>query len=80
MGGNAHTAVRWLCLAVYSHAYTTPQDPYSSPNLTDITILKRPSGEDWLVGQGAFGRVYKALRNGVQTVAVKVLLVVRARG
>lgn len=41
----------------------------------DIEIMKRPDGSDWTLGQGGFGRVYKALRNGVQPVAVKILKV-----
>eukprot|EP00887_Chlorella_sp_A99_P003887 scaffold11.g3887.t1 len=40
---------------------------------SEISIMKRPDGSDWELGSGGFGRVYKALRNGVQPVAVKVL-------
>ena len=41
----------------------------------ELEILKRPdgSGTDWELGRGAWGRVYKALRGGVQPVAVKEL-------
>jgi Protein kinase domain len=41
----------------------------------EIEIMKRPdgSGADWELGRGAWGRVYKALRGGVQPVAVKEL-------
>ena len=37
--------------------------------------MKRPDGSEWELGSGGFGKVYKALRNGVQPVAVKVLSV-----
>ena len=37
--------------------------------------MKRPDGSDWLLGSGGFGKVYKALRNGVQHVAVKIIVV-----
>ena len=37
--------------------------------------MKRPDGSDWELGSGGFGKVYKALRNGVQPVAVKMLSV-----
>ncbi|GAB4822994.1 hypothetical protein N2152v2_010040 [Parachlorella kessleri] len=39
----------------------------------DIEILKRPDGSEWLLGEGRYGRVYKALKGGVQAVAVKRL-------
>jgi serine/threonine protein kinase len=39
----------------------------------EIEILKRADGTDWQLGAGGFGTVYKAMRNGVQPVAVKVL-------
>ncbi|GAB4813247.1 hypothetical protein N2152v2_000293 [Parachlorella kessleri] len=38
-----------------------------------IQILRRPSGQPWRLGGGAFGQVYKALYDDVQVVAVKVL-------
>lgn len=37
--------------------------------------MKRPEGSDWELGCGGFGKVFKALRNGAQPVAVKVLTV-----
>jgi hypothetical protein len=37
--------------------------------------MKRSDGSDWELGAGGFGRVFKALRNGAQPVAVKVLTV-----
>ncbi|KAI3437798.1 hypothetical protein D9Q98_000245 [Chlorella vulgaris] len=39
----------------------------------EIEYMKRADGSDWELGAGGFGRVYKALRNGAQPVAVKVL-------
>lgn len=48
--------------------------PASSPPLpAEIQILKRSDGSEWRLGAGGFGTVYKAMRNGVQPVAVKVL-------
>jgi hypothetical protein len=51
------------------------QVPFSDWELRpeDIVICKRANGEDWQIGNGAFGQVYKATLNGVQTVAVKVV-------
>ncbi|KAL4424194.1 hypothetical protein ABPG75_001495 [Micractinium tetrahymenae] len=38
-----------------------------------ITIARRPDGTPWRLGSGGFGTVFKAFRNGVTPVAVKVL-------
>lgn len=43
-------------------------------NPEEIEIAKRPDGTDWILGQGGFGKVYKAMRDGVHPVAVKVLV------
>ncbi|GAB4815748.1 hypothetical protein N2152v2_002794 [Parachlorella kessleri] len=40
----------------------------------EIEIMKRPDGGDWELGSGGFGQVYKALRHGVQPVAVKIIM------
>lgn len=50
-------------------------DPYTGPqaDAASLEICRRPDGTLWLLGEGACGQVYKALRNGVQDVAVKVL-------
>ena len=32
----------------------------------DVEILRRPDGSDWLLGEGRYGKVYKALKGGVQ--------------
>ncbi|DBA77294.1 TPA: hypothetical protein ACH3X2_000816 [Trebouxia sp. C0005] len=39
-----------------------------------LAISKRPDGSPWELGTGAFGKVFKATLDGVQTVAVKQLL------
>ncbi|GAB4822983.1 hypothetical protein N2152v2_010029 [Parachlorella kessleri] len=39
----------------------------------EIEILRAPDGSEWLLGEGRYGRVYKALKGGVQVVAVKKL-------
>eukprot|EP00887_Chlorella_sp_A99_P002361 scaffold10.g2361.t1 len=36
----------------------------------EIEICRRPDGSEWELGTGGFGRVYKALRNHAQPVAV----------
>lgn len=38
-----------------------------------IQILRRRDGKPWVLGGGAYGQVYKALYDGVQVVAAKVL-------
>eukprot|EP00884_Botryococcus_braunii_P016058 jgi/Botrbrau1/3135/Bobra.0070s0107.2 len=38
----------------------------------ELQILKKPDGSEWELGSGAAGRVFKAVRNGVQIVAVKI--------
>ncbi|KAK9839800.1 hypothetical protein WJX81_002595 [Elliptochloris bilobata] len=39
----------------------------------EIRVCRRPNGAEWELGSGAFGKVFKAVRGGVQVVAVKVL-------
>ncbi|KAK9829623.1 hypothetical protein WJX72_006940 [[Myrmecia] bisecta] len=39
----------------------------------DIELCRRPDGSEWVLGEGSFGMVFRALRSGVQDVAVKTL-------
>ncbi|KAL3143486.1 hypothetical protein ABBQ38_002293 [Trebouxia sp. C0009 RCD-2024] len=57
-------------------------DPYTGPqaDAASLEICTRPDGSLWLLGEGACGQVYKALRNGVQDVAVKVLAAPQGNG
>lgn len=32
----------------------------------EIEVCKRPDGTEWLLGEGRYGKVYKALKGGVQ--------------
>jgi hypothetical protein len=41
--------------------------------LNELKVCVRPDGSEHIIGSGGFGKVYKALRNGVQPVAVKVI-------
>lgn len=52
-----------------------PVDLYTGPQAkrANLEICRRPDGTLWLLGEGACGKVYKAMRDGVQEVAVKVL-------
>ncbi|KAL0049131.1 hypothetical protein WJX82_007250 [Trebouxia sp. C0006] len=52
-----------------------PVDLYTGPQAkrANLEICRRADGTLWLLGEGACGKVYKAMRDGVQEVAVKVL-------
>ncbi len=39
----------------------------------DIEVCRTPEGKKWRLGEGGFGVVYKALMNGVDEVAVKLV-------
>lgn len=56
----------------------TPSLPSTHPDWStiaerDLAISVRPDGTPWLLGEGAYGRVYKGTLRGVQPVAVKAL-------
>ena len=54
-----------------------PRPPPPSTTTTideaDLTIALRPDGTPWLLGEGAYGRVFKGTLRDVQPVAVKAL-------
>ena len=57
-------------LSVKSHmvASVWPRDRHAGWEIPwrEIEILRYPDGSDWLLGEGRYGRVYKALMGGVQ--------------
>ena len=59
-------------------AFPQDDDPYGrlargwQLDPASLQILTKPDGSEWELGSGTSGRVYKALYNGVQEVAVKV--------
>lgn len=40
----------------------------------DIEICRHPDGSEWLLGQGRFGQVCKALKGGVQVIRCAALV------
>ena len=61
-----------------SAAFLADDDPYGrlargwQLDPASLQILTKPDGSEWELGAGTSGRVFKALYNGVQEVAVKV--------
>lgn len=45
----------------------------------DVEICRRPDGTEWVLGEGRYGKVYRAVKGGVQVVAVKKLQHVDSR-
>ncbi|KAK9805505.1 hypothetical protein WJX72_001765 [[Myrmecia] bisecta] len=39
----------------------------------EIEVCRRPSGSSWVLGEGSFGMVFRAVRGGIHDVAVKIL-------
>ena len=60
---------------IFAHRSFSGEVPWSDWEIdpSDVELMKRPDGSTWELGSGGFGRVYKALRNGAQVVAVKVI-------
>ncbi|KAK9829800.1 hypothetical protein WJX72_007980 [[Myrmecia] bisecta] len=54
---------------------TLVEMPWSDWELdpSQIEICKKPNGEDWVLGAGSYGKVYKAVLSGVHVVAVKIV-------
>lgn len=40
--------------------------------LESVRLLQRPDGSDWLLGEGAYGKVFRGVVDGIQEVAVKI--------
>lgn len=71
-----------VSLEVPSPVPSAPPPPvYNSPitrydwelNPTDVQICVRPDGSQWKLGKGGFGEVFKATKDGLDEVAVKVI-------
>ena len=56
-------------------ALPLPELPFSDWLIpeAELQVCTRPDGTPWELGSGAFGRVFRGLRGGVQPVALKVL-------
>ena len=40
-------------------------------DISELEMCLRDDGSPWILGRGSFGTVFKALRRGVQEVAIK---------
>ena len=40
-------------------------------DISELAMCLRDDGSPWILGRGSFGTVFKALRRGVQEVAIK---------
>ncbi len=65
-------ASNWSELSRYAGLLQLDVHTGSRIERTDLHICSK-DGVPWVLGSGAYGIVYKAIRNGVQEVAIKIL-------
>ena len=66
-------ASNWSELSHYAGLLQLDVHTGSRVERTDLHICSK-DGVPWVLGSGAYGIVYKAIRNGVQEVAIKILV------